>query len=353
MLVNICCSPSSGSTFFSQILDRHPAVACGDELWLFCKPLLYDDYERFRKRRPWIRVFGLSGRPYHESRDIFRHTRGYVMRRRAFWRWAAEAPDLHALADRMERHVKEVTGKPVWAEKTPWNIRVIGRFIESFPDARVIHIVRDPRDVILSLARKRRSRRWLRWASTWLASVAAIQPYRARANVIEIRYEDLCTEPASTLRQVCEFLGVAAGMRYFRGDTMSPSVLAKARGHPGWRLRPDRDPSARSIGSYRDYEIDWRFLAGLRLAPAFAELLGTRQWSVIELAQRYGYAIPTAPAEALEHAYRPLSFARRLNAVMGWLDRTAGVPPYMPQTVCSLSSPVGDPAGHRSIGSVR
>jgi hypothetical protein len=336
MLVNICCSPSSGSTFFSQILDRHPAMACGDELWLFCKPLLYDEYARFRQQWRWMRIFGLSGRPFHESRDIFRHTGGYALRRATFWRWAAEAADLVALAGRMERHVRETTGKPIWAEKTPWNIRVIGRFLDQFPEARVIHLVRDPRDVILSLVRKRRSRNWLRWASLWMASVAAIQPYRTHANVLEIRYEELCTEPEPTLQRVCAFLDVEYDPRYFNGEAAAPSVLTKARGHSGWGLRPGNEPSARSVGRYHTCELDWGFLAALHLAPGFAELLGTRQWSVVELAQSYGYEIPESPREASEGTYRPLSFARRLNAVMSWLDRTAGVPGYMPETVCSL-----------------
>ncbi|MBN1442055.1 MAG: hypothetical protein JXA90_05060, partial [Planctomycetes bacterium] len=47
-LVNVCSCGSSGSTLLARTLDRHPEIACGDELFLFCVPLLYDDYARFR-----------------------------------------------------------------------------------------------------------------------------------------------------------------------------------------------------------------------------------------------------------------------------------------------------------------
>jgi hypothetical protein len=166
-----------------------------------------------------------------------------------------------------------------------------------------------------------------------MASVAAIQPYRTHANVLEIRYEELCTEPEPTLRRVCAFLDVEYDSRYFNGEAAAPSVLTKARGHSRWGLRPGNEPSARSVGRFCTCDTDWGFLAALRLAPGFAELLRTRQWSVVELAQSYGYEIPDCPREASERAYRPLSFARRLNGVMRWLDRTAGEPGYMPETV--------------------
>ena len=39
MIVNICCCGSSGSTFFSNLMNRHPEIVCGDELGLFSKPV--------------------------------------------------------------------------------------------------------------------------------------------------------------------------------------------------------------------------------------------------------------------------------------------------------------------------
>jgi hypothetical protein len=341
MLVNICCSPSSGSTLFSQILDRHAQIACGDELWLFCKPLLYDDYERLRRQRWWVRAFGLSGRPYHEYRDVFRHTGGYRMHKATFWRWVSHAGDLRTLAERMKQHVQQVTGRPVWAEKTPWNIRVIGRFLGTFPEARVIHIVRDVRDVVLSFRRKKRCRDVLPGAAVWLASVAAIQPHRRRGNVLEIRYEDLCTEPEATLRQVCGFLEVGFDVRDLRGDGC-PSALAKAKGHPRWSLQPNQEVSTHSVARHRRSDLDWAFLADLRVTAAYADLLGTRQWSAAELARSYGYDVPAGPDAPTARPYQPLQLARPLSERMGWLDRRVGIPSYLPQVECAVSEePVG------------
>ena len=47
--------------------------------------------------------------------------------------------------------VAERRGKPRWAEKTPLNIAHLGWVLSHFPRARVIHVIRDGRDVVCSL----------------------------------------------------------------------------------------------------------------------------------------------------------------------------------------------------------
>jgi hypothetical protein len=225
--------------------------------------------------------------------------------------------------------VRQATGKEVWAEKTPWNIRVLRKFLGAFPEARILHIVRDPRDVVLSLRKKRGGREWLRWAAIWLASVAAIQPYRARESVLELRYEELCTSPESTLCEMTEFLGVEFDWRYFNGERSCASRLTKARGHPRWRLHPGTSISDHAVGRHRESSVDWGFLNRLRLTPGYAALLGTRQWTAAELAHAYGYDIPAGSCDREERVYRPLRHARQLNSAMRWLDRSAGVSGYM------------------------
>ena len=42
-------------------------------------------------------------------------------------------------------------GKPRWGEKTPQYLRMMGRIARTLPEARFVHIIRDGRDVALSL----------------------------------------------------------------------------------------------------------------------------------------------------------------------------------------------------------
>ena len=71
MIVNICCSGSSGSTFFSNLMNRHPEIVCGDELGLFSKPVFYDNYEHLKRWHFLIKRTGISSYPYFAGSICF------------------------------------------------------------------------------------------------------------------------------------------------------------------------------------------------------------------------------------------------------------------------------------------
>src|SRR5690606_3287517 len=51
-------------------------------------------------------------------------------------------------------------GKTIAGDKDPRNLDFIKSINESFPDARIIHIIRDPRDVVLSRTKADWSKSW-------------------------------------------------------------------------------------------------------------------------------------------------------------------------------------------------
>lgn len=328
-LVLIGGSESSGTTALSQILDQHPAIASGAELWFFCKPPLYDAYPSCRRAGALIRTLGLTSRPYSERRNTFEHLQGFGLSSAVMYGWLREAADIGELAARVLDHVQRFTEKPLWVEKTPPNIRTIGPFLRRFPGARVIHIVRDPRDVMLSLAKKRRQKALLPQATEWLAAVAAAAPYRGHRDLYEIRYEDLCERPGSVLESVCVFLGLPYDTEYFGGSLARPSALGKHRGSRHWTLRPGDRLSTAAIGRHRGVGIDWGFLSELRLSPGYARVLGASDLDLPTLARAYGYDVD--PAKEPAAAYRPLWLTKKRNRLWEWFDRAVGGSPYMPQ----------------------
>lgn len=101
--------------------------------------------------------------------------------------------------------------KPRWGDKTPQHLTEMPTLLRVFPEARIIHIVRDGRDVALS---------WLRQdydpANLWMAAVlwrdwvgAARLVGRSLSSetYLEIRYETLVREVECTMREVCRFIG--------------------------------------------------------------------------------------------------------------------------------------------------
>ena len=99
--------------------------------------------------------------------------------------------------------------KPRWGDKRPYYIRYITQLFRLYPDAQIIHVVRDGHDCLASLKKMP----W--WGKNVIFSMLnwrhAIRIGSNTANVyknqfMEIRYEDLIKEPESQLEQICEFL---------------------------------------------------------------------------------------------------------------------------------------------------
>ncbi len=137
-------------------------------------------------------------------------------------------------------------GKPLHGDKTPGFVRSLPLLADLFPEAKFIHIVRDGRDVVLSL-------RELSWAQRggidvlaafWRTNIERafevrddLGPGRYR----EIRYEALVEDPETALRQLCAFLGLAYEPAMFsyheRADELATS-LRRSGDHTRLRLPP-------------------------------------------------------------------------------------------------------------------
>jgi Sulfotransferase family len=102
----------------------------------------------------------------------------------------------------------EREGKPRWGDKTPGYVREMHRIESVLPEARFVHLIRDGRDVALSVL-------GMNWGPSTVPEAAfrwKKRILRAREQVprighyVEIRYEDLVRDTEQTLRRVCEFV---------------------------------------------------------------------------------------------------------------------------------------------------
>ena len=98
----------------------------------------------------------------------------------------------------------------IWGDKSPGYIHHLPLLFTVFPQARVIHIIRDPRDQVQSAHkawRKDRIRAAARWADGVEAAAAALARHPGQSTLI--RYEDLVTRPEEVLRSLCAFLEIS------------------------------------------------------------------------------------------------------------------------------------------------
>ena len=107
-----------------------------------------------------------------------------------------------------------------WGFKDPRNGLTARAWLRAFPQARIIHLMRDPVSTLGTLPAEydrfvRLDERRLTpvrfWMALWEAYVEAARQAMAEAPAsIEIRFEDLCADPARVLRQVAAALGLDA-----------------------------------------------------------------------------------------------------------------------------------------------
>jgi glycosyltransferase involved in cell wall biosynthesis/LPS sulfotransferase NodH len=104
-----------------------------------------------------------------------------------------------------------------WAETTPDHLLALARIKETIPDALVLHIIRDGRDVALSLEKQR----WIRplpWDHgmdlqaaaiywEWIVNMGREYGRTLGSEYKEVRYESLVADPQATLTGIGEFIG--------------------------------------------------------------------------------------------------------------------------------------------------
>lgn len=104
---------------------------------------------------------------------------------------------------------KPITDEMIWGDKTPGYINHIPLLKKLFPNARFIHMIRDPRDYALS-SHKGWGKSLYRAAQRWKVSIekAKQQVRNISSDYLEVRYEELITNTESVMRRVCTFLQI-------------------------------------------------------------------------------------------------------------------------------------------------
>jgi len=127
----------------------------------------------------------------------------------------------------IDRATDDQSGEIV-GEKTPAHWMKIERILTLFPDAKIIHIHRDPRAVTEALLRMPW---WHNKSITWTAryckkTLKACGQWEERLGAdrfIHISFERLITEPGRELEKACSFLGIEFDPCMSESDDEKPS----------------------------------------------------------------------------------------------------------------------------------
>lgn len=205
----IVAASRSGTTMMRLLLNAHSKIGVPKEMAYFERCAIEGALDSWKSPR-----FKKGG--YEDF------VRGFLKRRSI----ALEGLDIEAIAreilddevKNLERPIRltlnawaKKEGKTTWGEKTPKNLFYVDKIYEMMPDARFIHIIRDPRAVVNSMNRFARfvddsvlnAFNWLQAAEYGYNLLRKSVP---ASQLLEIKYENLVSDVEGTTRQICEFL---------------------------------------------------------------------------------------------------------------------------------------------------
>lgn len=111
----------------------------------------------------------------------------------------------------VEEQYAERAGKPRWGDKSLNTENYAEPILSAYEGARILHMIRDPRDRFASSVTRWGTRRGGVGAGTaeWLKSVHRAEQLQSRFpdHYRIVRYEDLVSEPEPTVKEICQFIG--------------------------------------------------------------------------------------------------------------------------------------------------
>jgi len=198
-------SGSTGSSLLRQLLNRHPQLFCGPETSLFCKPQLFDNWEKTKHRILKRGISGLRSNSWHMYRgtDLLKEELGFS--KSLISGLIKQSSSFTEFAGNLFSVALDKNEKSFWLEKTPGNAYNFERFLNAFPNGKVIHIYRNPYDAVASMFKRGFSH--FDAVAIYLLNTSLALHSKDHPNYCQLSYESLVSEPKKTLTEVCEFLG--------------------------------------------------------------------------------------------------------------------------------------------------
>lgn len=212
--VFIVGAPRSGTTLLQYMLRSHPALSLPTGESHFFIPLYrnaeaYGDLSKLENVR---RIFQAMEAQSAEFLHTDLHGLKFDVERLAHEAVAAGRCTMRDIISGMFETNAAGESKPRWGDKTPYYVLHIPKLLEWWPDAQIIHIVRDGRDVALSMFGRRHDFRayntysaaklWEQYVATGHKLGQAV-PSR---QYLELRYEDMISDQKAALQKICGFL---------------------------------------------------------------------------------------------------------------------------------------------------
>lgn len=148
-----------------------------------------------------------------------------------------------------------------WGDKNNFYLRHIKTLCALYPSAQFIHIIRDGRDIACSYKALRKSKLVSKYAPDlpvdineiareWAENIQQIRESfeeLSPAQVFEVRYEDVVSQPTQELHRICRYLGESydPAMELYYINNQEPVEFLQ------WKAKTLEKPTDSEVGKYR------------------------------------------------------------------------------------------------------
>jgi hypothetical protein len=284
----------SGTSLLQSMLHAHPDVAFLPETHFF-RHYLARPYSRWNHERAGAKSF----RSTLASDDEYQRAGIPAEELLAPFLNGTRAFNLAATYTRLLQLYRDREEVSVIGEKDPRLIDYLPQVWHVFPEARILHIIRDPRDVLLS----RMKAEWSAGRPDWLHALT----YRAQirrgrkqgrrsfgTQYMEIRYEDLLAEPEQSLRKVADHVGVPYSEAMLAFQRSAEELVHESE--RAWKEETTGPLLRDNTGKWRKGLSDWQVRLTERVcSKAFEWFDYERAEPPVELSRAQRTALRLAP----------------------------------------------------------
>ncbi len=238
----------SGTTLLRLILNRHSNISIPEETWYY--PQLYNELIGLTKTPPdWQSYVGSKVLKYNSVRFPDLELIGLIalLEKDTWGDWTSIIPVVN-------RYYAKIDNKKRWGDKTPGYVMHLPLIKELFPEAKIIHIVRDGRDVIPSILKYwsvgPQTTSLIETAFYWKKHVSTgveLGPKLFGVNYLELKYEDLVSMPETQIQKVCDFIGESYEATMIDNKMDKPNVV------PDWEWHKEtrKQINKQNIGKWK------------------------------------------------------------------------------------------------------
>lgn len=246
----------SGTSLLQSMLHAHQDVVFLPETHFF-RHYIARPYTRWGHQRGGVKLFRsmLASDEEYQRADIPEEEL------LAPFLKGTQSFNLSLVYARLLRLYREREQVSLIGEKDPRLIDYLPQLRYVFPEARILHIVRDPRDVLLS----RMNADWSAGRPDWLH----VMTYRAQivrgrhqgrrsfgARYMEVRYEELLAEPERVLRNVAMHVGFAYSDEMLAFQQSAGELVHESE--RAWKIETMGPLLRDNIGKWQNGLTDWQ-----------------------------------------------------------------------------------------------